>query len=217
MPSMAAHGAVIVANGSVRWTPTAYRLAAGAAPLVAADGGANHLARVGLMPAMVVGDLDSIRPATRAWLGEERIRERADQDRTDLDKALEYVLDENLAARVVVLGWSGDRVDHTLGNLGLLARRALGPALCFVAPGETVLALRGHASLAAIPGETWSFWTLDPAVRVSLAGVRWPVADLALDLAGRPSISNLATATTVEVTASGGPVLIRRHQLGSEE
>lgn len=217
MPGMTAPTALVVANGSVRWTPATYRLAAAAVPLVAADGGANHLARVGLAPAVVIGDLDSIAPETRAWLGEGRILERADQDRTDLDKTLEWVLTETGAGAVAVLGWSGDRVDHTLGNLGLLARLARGPGLRFLAPGASVIAVAGHAALPAAAGETWSFWSFDPAVRVTLAGVRWPLEAAPVDLGGRPSISNLATADVVEVTALGGPVLVRRQQLGSEE
>jgi len=207
--------AVLVANGAVRWTPALVELAAAGRPLVAADGGANRLAEVGLRPAAVVGDLDSIRPGVRRFVGEERVVERPDQDRTDLDKALEWLLDERRVPATAVLGWAGDRVDHTVGNLGLLARRALGPALRYVGDGEELLGCAGEVRLPAVPGETWSFWTFDPAVRVSLAGVRWPVERAALDLPGRPSISNLAVADAVEVRAEGGVVLVCRRLAGA--
>lgn len=206
--------AVLVANGAVRWTPALVRLAAAGRPLAAADGGANRLAEVGLRPEAVVGDLDSIRPGVRRFVGEERIVERPDQERTDLDKALEWLLDERGVPTAAVLGWAGDRVDHTVGNLGLLARRALGPALRFVGDREELLACVGNARLPAAPGETWSFWTFDPAVRVSLSGVRWPVERAPLDPPGRPSVSNLAVADAVEVRAEGGPVLVCRRFAG---
>jgi thiamine pyrophosphokinase len=205
---------VVVANGPMRWTPDLVQLAARAQTLVAADGGANSLADVGLRPELVVGDLDSIRPGVRAWLGEDRMQCRADQDRTDLDKALELVLDERGLRNVMVLGATGGRLDHAVGNLGILVRRGLGESLVFVASDHRVVAVSGRVELAARAGETWSFWTFDPAVRVTLGGVRWPVTAAALDPAGRPSISNVATGDVVTVeTVAGGAVIALRWPL----
>jgi len=185
-------------------------MAAAAEPLFAADGGANHLGRIGLRPAAVVGDLDSITPGIRAWLGEERMVHRPDQDRTDLDKALVYALDELGLERLTILGATGGRLDHAVGNLGLLAGRALGDRLRFLDADHEVVAVRGEAVLAAAARETWSFFTFDPAVRVSLDGVKWPVTDVALDLAGKPSISNEAVSKSVTVRSTGGPVVVMR-------
>ncbi len=100
---------------------------------------------------------------------------RPDQDRTDLDKALEYAFDELGLEDLTVLGATGGRLDHAVGNLGLLAKRALGERLVFVADDHRILAVRGELALDAEPGETWSFFTFDPGVRVSLEGVKWPI------------------------------------------
>ena len=189
-------------------------MAASAAPLLAADGGANHLARIGLRPTAVVGDLDSIRPGTRAWLGEEIMVDRPDQDRTDLDKALEYAFNELGIRSLKVLAALGGRTDHDLGNLGLLARLAMGERLVFEALDQTVLAVAGDASLAAIPGEAWSFWTFDPSVQVTVEGVQWPVTGAALDACKRPSISNQATAEKINIRSTGGAVVVCRQVKG---
>ena len=189
-------------------------MATSAQPLLAADGGANHLARIGLRPTVVVGDLDSVSPNTRAWLGEECMVDRPDQDRTDLDKALEYGFEELGITNLTVLAALGGRTDHDLGNLGLLARLAMGDRLTYEAADQTVLAVAGEASLAANPGETWSFWTFDPTVRVTVEGVRWPIAGAALDASNRPSISNEAIAEEVRICASGGAVVVTRQVKG---
>ncbi len=202
--------AVLVANGRFRWTVELAERAASATVLLAADGGANALADIGLRPDAVIGDLDSIRSGVRRWLGEERMVPRPDQDRTDLDKALEYALEERGLDGVTVLGALGGRTDHAIGNLGLLAQRALGDRLPFVGPDHRVVAVRERSELVAEPGETWSFWTFDPAVRVSLEGVRWPVTGRPLDVGGRPSISNQAAATAVMVEPIGGAVVAMR-------
>ena len=206
--------AILVANAPLRWHPRLAALVASAQPLLAADGGANHLARIGLRPSAVVGDLDSVSPETRAWLGEEIMVDRPDQDRTDLDKALEYAFDELGIRNLTVLAALGGRTDHDLGNLGLLARLAMGERLIFEASDHTVLAVAGETSLAANPGETWSFWTFDPSVRVTIAGLRWPLANASIAAGNRPSISNEAIAEEVRICASGGAVVVCRQVKG---
>jgi len=201
---------LLVANGPVCWTEELAALAANAEPLLAADGGANHLGRIGLRPKAVVGDLDSITAGIRAFIGEECMIHRPDQDRTDLDKALTYAFDDLDLEELTVLGATGGRLDHAAGNLGLLVRRALGKKLVFLGADNSIVAVTGEAILEAKPGETWSFFTFDPAVRVSLDGVKWPVSDVALDLPGRPSISNEVASDQVTVRAEGGAVIAMR-------
>ena len=201
---------MLIANAPLRWHPRLAAMATSAQPLLAADGGANHLARIGLRPTVVVGDLDSVSPNTRAWLGEECMVDRPDQDRTDLDKALEYGFEELGITNLTVLAALGGRTDHDLGNLGLLARLAMGDRLTYEAADQTVLAVAGEASLAANPGETWSFWTFDPTVRVTVEGVRWPLDNVSIDAGNRPSISNEAVDDLVQVHSAGGSVVVFR-------
>lgn len=202
--------AVLVANAPLKWSPKLAAMAASADPLLAADGGANHLARLGLRPRAVIGDLDSISAATRAWLGEDCMVHRPEQDRTDLDKALEYALDKLGIGDVTVLAALGGRTDHDLGNLGLLAGLAMGERLRFESEDERVLAIAGEASLTADPGEIWSFWTFDPSVRVTVDGVRWPLENAAIDAGGQPSISNQATSNEIRIRATNGAVIAFR-------
>jgi len=208
---MAGGNGVLVANAPLRWTARLTALAAGAPVLLAADGGANHLARIGLRSAAVIGDLDSISDPTRAWLTEAVMIERPDQDRTDLDKALEHAFDDLGLEEVTVLAATGGRVDHDLGNLGLLARLALGQRLVFEADAHRLLATCSALKLESVPGETWSFWTYDPAVRVTVEGVRWPIENSALDAGGQPSISNEAVAEQIRIDVDGGSVVVMRH------
>jgi len=201
---------VLVANAPLRWSAALASMAAAGRPLLAADGGANHLARIGLRPQHVIGDLDSISDSTRSWLGEDPLVPQPDQDHSDLEKALTYAFDELGLERLTVLGALGGRTDHEIGNLGLLSAHRRGVDLVFRQDDSCVLAFAGEAGLEAAAGETWSFWTFDPAVRVTVRGVRWPVTEVALDVGGRPSISNVAEAETVHIRADGGAVLVMR-------
>lgn len=203
-------GAVLVANGALEWTEELTRIASLGRPLLAADGGADHLARIGLRPDAVIGDLDSISNGARRWIGEERLVVRPEKDRTDLEKALIHAFDDLGVERLTVLAAVGGRPDHELGNLGLLARKALGTRLVYRQADSLALAVSGELELPAVPGETWSFWTYDPAVRVTLEGVCWPVERARLDATERPSVSNLATAERVRLVAEGGAVVVMR-------
>ncbi|MFV2071902.1 MAG: thiamine diphosphokinase [Thermoanaerobaculales bacterium] len=208
---MANHRPVLVAGAPLLWTRRLADLAAAAEPLLAADSGADHLARLGLRPVAVIGDLDSISQQTRAWLGEETLVRRPDQDRTDLDKALEYAFEEMGLQQVTVVAALGGRSDHETGSLGLLAGLGIGERLHLEGENHRVLAVRGAAVLQASPGETWSFWTYDPSTRVSIEGVRWPIDGAPLDAGRRPSISNRAVSTEVRIKADGGSVIVARY------
>jgi thiamine pyrophosphokinase len=161
----------------------------------------------------VIGDLDSIAPATRSWVGEDVLVHRPDQNRTDLDKAIEFAFDEIGVPHLTVLAATGGRIDHDLGNLGLLARLALGTRLIFEGDSHRLLAVRGGLRLESTPGETWSFWTYDPETRVTVDGVRWPIDNAAIDAGGRPSISNEATGEHLHISATGGSVVVFREML----
>ncbi len=201
---------VLVLNGDLQWTEGLARLAREAPLVLAADGGANALARLGLRPGAVIGDLDSVDADTRSWIGEERLIHRPAQDTTDFEKALVFAFEDSSVDRLIVLGALGGRLDHTIGNLGVLARHARGSGLMLVSEREQVVATARPIELESRPGETWSFWAFDPSVRVTLQGVRWPLENAPLTLGDRPSISNEATDTLVRVKPTGGTVIAYR-------
>ncbi len=201
---------VLVAGAPLVWTAGLAAIAAAGEPLLAADSGADHLARLGLRASAVVGDLDSLSAATRSWLGEEAMVPRPDQERTDLDKALEFAFAELGLERLTVLAALGGRTDHILANLGLLARLALGDRLVFETGQERVMAIADVATLAAQPGEVWSFWTFDPAVRASIEGVHWPLEYAVMSAGMTKWISNMAIQHEVRIRAEGGAVIVMR-------
>jgi len=199
---------VVVAGAPLEWTPELVRLVRGAALVIAADGGANHLARVGVRPAAVVGDLDSLRAEVRAWLGEGVLVPRPDQDRTDLDKALAWAIEERGARRVTVLGATGGRLDHTLENLALLARWSRRAEVVLRDAATRIVAVHEAVELETAPGATVSLLPVGRCERVWTDGLHWPLAGEPLDLLARTGVSNRATAARVGVRVEGGSLLV---------
>ncbi len=199
---------VIVANAPLRWCEGLVALVREAELVVAADGGANHLARIGVKPAAVVGDLDSIRPEVRAWLGEDRLLPRPDQEFTDLHKTLAHVIDERGASRVTILGGTGGRLDHAVENLALLARWGARAELEMRDESTRIVPVRREASFAVEPGAVVSLLPAGRCERVWTAGLRWPLSGEPLDLAVRTGVCNQAAHGRVTIRVEGGTLLV---------
>jgi thiamine pyrophosphokinase len=176
--------------------------------VLAADGGANHLARIGVRPNAVVGDLDSIRPGVRSWVGEERMVVRADQDFTDLHKTLEFAFEERNARQVIVLAATGGRLDHDLENLALLVRWASRGSLELRDERHRVVPVIDETELATTPGQGISLMPVGRCERVFTRGLHWELRGEPLDLAGRTSVSNLSEGDRTAIRVEGGALLV---------
>jgi len=199
---------LVVASAPWRWEEKFVALVRRADEVLAADGGANHLARIGVRPAAVVGDLDSIRPSVSRWVGEERIVSRPSQDTTDLDKTLAYAFDERGATAVTVLAGTGGRLDHAVENLGLLVRWSARGEVDGWDPTARIVPVVDRARLATTPGQVVSLLPLGRCERVWTEGLRWPLVGEALEPAVRTSVSNVATGEAFEVRVAGGALLV---------
>ncbi|MFH1537284.1 MAG: thiamine diphosphokinase, partial [Patescibacteria group bacterium] len=88
--------------------------------IVATDGGANHLVNLKIKPDIIIGDFDSIsKKAIKKFDDVEQIRVY-NQNKTDLEKALDYLMEEKCEIVDIFGATSNERIDHTLANIFLL-------------------------------------------------------------------------------------------------
>jgi len=89
--------------------------------LVAADGGSQHILALGLMPHLIIGDLDSLDVDIPLLTkrGTQLIQFPRDKDETDLELAITHVLTLN-PTQLIIVAALGGRLDQTMGNLSLL-------------------------------------------------------------------------------------------------
>lgn len=160
--------------------------------LVAADGGADRLLRLGVMPEAVIGDLDSLSAGARARLGD-RLHAIPEQETTDFDKALRSIK----APFVLGLGVSGARIDHGLAVLNALARHP--GRRCFILSADDVCFLVPEAlTLQLRPGTRLSLFPLGP-VRGTSQGLRWPIDGIGFAPDGPIGTSNEVSAPRVSL------------------
>lgn len=137
----------------------------------------------------VVGDGDSLRPgmiemAREAGADLQQIAER-EQESNDLSKAMHHVVEQcrkqgvdEHTLNVTLLGATGLREDHTIGNISLLAHfheayPAIGVEM--VSDYGRFVAVRGKERIACRRGEQISLFSLTPEVPVSVKGLRYPI------------------------------------------
>lgn len=205
--------AVVVASGDLVAGDEAYLAAAEF--IVAADGGAQSIERCGRQPDVVVGDLDSIEPDLLKRLravGVPIEHHPADKDASDAELAIERA--QALGAqRIILLGATGgERLDHELANVLLVADpRYAGLDLRLARGRNVVRALHGGATLeldAAIGDVVTLLPLAGDAAGVRTSGLRWPLEGETLTFGRSRGLSNEVVAASASVHLEHGTLLI---------
>lgn len=213
---------VVVASGDL--DPTDAARLDGADLVVAADGGAESLDRLGRQPDLLVGDLDSTEPALverLAGAGVRVDRHPADKESSDTELALRAAIEAG-ADEIVLLGAiGGDRLDHELANLLLLADPALaGHDVRLAHAGNSVRVLRSRES-CVLDGRIGDLVTLLPiageATGVTTDGLRWPLDVATLQMGRSRGLSNEIVATPASVRLESGLLLVVERARGKGE
>lgn len=110
---------VIVANGMFPTHDLPVAALKHAAQIICCDGAAQKLIKNGYEPDVIIGDLDSISDEVLE-LYSDRLIKIVDDSTNDFTKAVYYVKEHGIK-QVIVVGATGDREDHALGNIALLA------------------------------------------------------------------------------------------------
>lgn len=111
--------ALILADGAFPTTHKRQDLLRNATNIVCCDGATAKLLDFGREPIAIVGDMDSIPAELKAQFAA-KIHQVSEQETNDLTKAVDYCISQGFD-EIAILGATGLREDHTLGNISLLA------------------------------------------------------------------------------------------------
>ena len=203
--------AAVVFNGEA--VPEDEALLRAADLVVAADGGANWIDRLGIRPDLVVGDLDSIDPDLLARLQAAGVtieRHPTEKDATDGELALAAAIRAGASA-ITIVGALGGRTDHALTNLFLLANPALDGIEADVRRGSTTVRLvRPGAAVEGLgqPGDLVSLVPVPEAHGVRTSGLRYPLTDEDLAAGSSRGASNVVMAGPYAVRVQSGALFV---------
>jgi len=171
---------------------------------IAVDGGWLAHRHAGVEPDLILGDLDSCGDLQEIETIFPRsvIERRTDQNQTDFEKALAWLVHRGLPGRLVILGGLGKRTDHCLSNLMIAGRIDPSVEITFddehewvyrVTPASPlVLSGRANAPLSLLP--------IGEVGQVTSSGLQWELSGA--DFAWDRLISQSNRCSTDEVKVS---------------
>lgn len=200
--------ALVVCNGEIGVTKEEFRIHLRDNPfVVCADGGANRLRRWKIRPHLIIGDLDSLIPLTKRVFSDIETIHNPDQNSTDLEKVLDYLVAHKYST-ALVLGATGNQIDHTLANISILLKYRTKINIVFKDATFNIYFVDGTSTVATIPGQRISLMPICTCAGITTEGLRYPLADETMSFGVREGISNEAVGQSVTVTVNEGNLLM---------
>jgi len=203
--------AIIIANGD---SPTKSQINflknKGYDNIICADGGANSAKKLGIIPDLIIGDLDSITAQNKDYYsGKCKITLIRRQNDTDVEKALKFLI-KNKFSEVILLGATGDRLDHSICNLGIVLKFHNKINISILHKKSILRAYKGKIELPAVRCEIISFYGFNARTKITSKGLKFPLNNMALPFGKRESTSNVATRNKVSLEIKGGIIFVIR-------
>ena len=209
--------AVIFANGELHNAGLVKACLSDDDFLIAADGGHRHMKTIGLQPHLVIGDLDSLPNDERQAFvsaGVEFITYPVEKDETDLELALKEAISRRFTSILVVAALGG-RLDHTLGNLSLLAAPFLKESEVSLEDGSTRIWLMTSARypngliIEGQPGDRISLTAFNKQVDgIVTRGLKYPLLQEYLLPYQTRGISNVMMESCAVIQIEKGQLLV---------
>ena len=167
--------AVILANGEYPAHELPLRLLAEAQLVVCCDGAANEYISRGHTPDVIIGDGDSLLPEYKKRFSS-IILQISDQETNDQTKAVHYLQSKGIR-KIAIVGATGKREDHTLGNISLLVEyMRSGMEVRTVTDYGTFIPVSDTQSFASHPGQQVSIINFG-AEGLKGEGLFYPLSD----------------------------------------
>ena len=195
---------LLMLNGQPPSSSLIRKCAENSEQVVGADNGARHLLEAGVEPDLIVGDIDSL-PDDLRQQHDEHLQQVPTQENTDFEKCLTVILERWPDSCVTVLGATGKRYDHELGNLLCAASWAKQLKIRCVSDNESLYFPQAlePLELELRVGQTLSLFGLPYADSVRTTGLKYPLIDELLPM-GTRGVSNEASQQHVTVEYRSG-------------
>lgn len=199
---------IIFANGYYGELERYRDIAEGADMIICADGGANFACQLGIVPSMVIGDMDSITAEARQYLDKHEVQYKkypVRKDFTDLQLTLE-IAEQAGADSFILLGTLGNRLDHTLANLFSCMELALrGKTVIHYGSDCTIHMVTRELQLKGCKGDLVSVIALtDKAVGVTETGMEYPLCNALLESSKPYAVSNVMAEDEAGISLQQG-------------
>lgn len=185
------------------------------AAIICADGGARHLLVVGMVPTLIVGDMDSLDPVSQERyesMGAKLIRHPKDKNETDTELALQEAF-AMTPSEIWIWGALGHRIDHILANISLLVQgNRRGIEMKLIDMWCEVFLVTRQKILEGEAGQTVSLFPFGGEVSgITLTGFKYPLTKARMEVGSPYGISNRLTEGHGLIEVDAGVLLAVRY------
>ena len=204
---------LIFANGTLDQSAHLTTIIEQADLIIAADGGANHCAVLGIVPGILLGDLDSIDPIILATYRKEGVaihQHPPRKDATDLELAIDLATQKG-AQTIWLTGVLGGRWDMSLANIMLAANDKYKGQEIFVMDKDCSMQILHPGKTHKISGMHYQKVSLLPLKGdvhgVTLTGFEYPLSHQTIPFGATLGVSNILKKKAATVRHAQGILL----------
>lgn len=182
--------------------------------LICADGGLNYVDELGLIPNLIVGDLDSVKKElVNKYKDIELIKFNPEKDFTDTELAINQAIEKGYND-ITMFCATGTRLDHTLANIGLIENYSQkGIILRIIDNNNYIMALENNMKLNRIKDKYVSIIPLSKEIKgLTLVGFKYPLSNYTVKRGTSLCISNeiVSDIATINYKEGIGILIISR-------
>lgn len=178
--------------------------------LLGADSGCETYFKYNIIPDYALGDFDSIKQEVKEKLKLTNVIEfNSEKDNTDSEIAVLKAIELG-AKEIVLLGFTGTRIDHTLSNLGLLNICLKNNVKAYIRDNNNIIWLVDKSiTLKGNKGTYISFQAFGEDVEeFSIKGAKYELEDYTLTFGDGRCVSNEFLMEDIEINFKKGKILI---------
>ena len=202
---------VIISGGEIKDYEFCSGIVRSADRIICADSGTRHAMNMKLTPDVIIGDMDSSSVQFIDFFskkGVEVIQYPKEKDKTDTHICVEYALD--FSTEIILLGATGNRIDHMLANISLLMlgiRRNI--PISIIDNKNYIRMIEDSITLKGNKGEFFSLIPYTEKVEgLSTRGAHYELEDAVMELGNPYGVSNYFEEETVSITIKKGFLLV---------
>lgn len=195
----------ILANGKFPDHPVPLGYLFNAKRVICCDGAADSLVDFGFEPYAIVGDCDSVNKRI-ADKFKERLFVDKDQDTNDLTKAVKWCAERGYKD-IAILGATGKREDHSLGNISLLTDYADFVSVRMITDAGIFFPILSSSEIKSEKGQQVSVFSTDPQLEVTSSGLKYKLDNMKLSKWWKATL-NEAEGKSFSLQFKGGSLIV---------
>ncbi len=172
---------VILANGEFPYHPIPLSILMESENIICCDGSVTNLEPLNKRAVAIVGDLDTLPVELKKKYSDIVYHDKGQED-NDLTKAFRYSMQFS-PKEIIILGATGKREDHTLGNISLLVDYAAQSSakISMVTNSGVFNVIREGGTFESYPGMQLSLFSIDIEQKVKSEGLKYPLDGVRFD------------------------------------